>query len=103
MPFLLIPKTLNSIEKRQMNDNIFLDTNILVYSYSNNELEKQRIARKIIENNNTFISTQVLQELTNTVTRKLRFSYTDASNAIRECCKTTMYILIQKTLFYKLA
>jgi predicted nucleic acid-binding protein len=67
-----------------MSDNIFLDTNILVYSYSNNEPDKLAIARMLITENNSFVSTQVLQELSNTITRKLGFSYTDAVNVIRE-------------------
>ncbi len=43
-----------------MNDGIFLDTNILVYSYFNNEPDKLAIARTLISENNSFISTQVL-------------------------------------------
>jgi predicted nucleic acid-binding protein len=70
-----------------MNDRIFLDTNILVYSYSKSEPNKQSIARNLISKNNSFISTQVLQELTNTVTRKFMFSYEDATNTINECCR----------------
>lgn len=70
-----------------MSDSIFLDTNILVYSYSSNEIEKQIIARKLITENNTFISTQVLQELTNIITRKFKFSYIDAQVAMKESCQ----------------
>ncbi len=67
-----------------MSDRIFLDTNILVYSYSNSEPLKQEAARKLITQNNSFISTQVLQEFTNTVTKKFRFSYEDAAVAVNE-------------------
>lgn len=70
-----------------MNDKIFLDTNILVYSYSNSEPQKQTVAINLIANNNTFISTQVLQELVNTKTRKFKLSYFDAINALIECCQ----------------
>ena len=66
-----------------MSDNVFLDTNILVYSYSSTEPEKQAIARKLIADSNSFISTQVLQELTNTITRKFKFTYQDAINAMK--------------------
>lgn len=59
-----------------MNDNVFLDSNILVYSYSNSEISKQEVSRKLITDSNSFISTQVLQELCNIVTRKFQFSYT---------------------------
>lgn len=70
-----------------MKDKIFLDTNILVYSYSAVEQNKQTIARELITKNISFISTQVLQELTNTVTKKFKFSYANAAIAIKECCQ----------------
>lgn len=70
---------------KPMSDSVFLDTNILVFAYSFTELEKQNIARQIIINSNSFISTQVLQELTNTLTRKFKFSYKDALKALTEC------------------
>ena len=68
-----------------MSDKIFLDTNILVYGYSSSEPIKQVMARKLISEGNSFISTQVLQELTNTITRKFKFSFNDAINVIDEC------------------
>lgn len=77
---------LSLIETKQMKDKIFLDTNILVYSYSVADLQKQTIARKLIAENNSFISTQVLQELSNTVTKKFKFSFAHATKAINECC-----------------
>ncbi len=48
-----------------MNERIFLDSNILIYSYSSTELEKQAAARVLVFNSESFISTQVLQELCN--------------------------------------
>ena len=68
-------------------DRVFLDSNILIYSYSKSETGKQEVACKLITESNSFISTQVLQELTNTVTRKSKLSFTDAQNAIEECCR----------------
>jgi predicted nucleic acid-binding protein len=58
-----------------------------VYSYSTSEVEKQSVARKLIADSNSFISSQVLQELTNIVTRKFKFTYHDAVNTINECCQ----------------
>ena len=82
-----------------MNGNVFLDTNILVYSYSSSEITKQAIARKIITDSNSFISTQVLQELCNIVTRKFMFSYKQASIAIKECCQNNnLYINSDDTI-----
>jgi predicted nucleic acid-binding protein len=70
-----------------MKDKVFLDTNILIYGYSNTEVEKQTIARKLITELDTFISTQVLQELTNVVTKKFKYNYIDAANLINETCQ----------------
>lgn len=87
------------IETKLMNDNVFLDTNVLVYTYSNNEPNKQIVARKLVEENNTFISTQVLQELVNTITRKFGFSFNDAANAMDECVQNNMlYINTMHTI-----
>jgi len=69
-----------------MNDKVFLDSNILIYSYSFTESDKQQTARKLIIENNSFISTQVLQELVNTLTRKFKFNYDDALRALEESC-----------------
>ena len=70
-----------------MSDNVFLDSNVLVYSYSNSEILKREIARQLIADNNSLISTQVLQELCNIVTRKFKFSYEQAAIAIKESCQ----------------
>ena len=70
-----------------MSDKVFLDSNILVNSYSNSEIDKQEIARKLVTDSNSFISTQVLQELCNIVTRKFKFNYEQAATAIKECCQ----------------
>ncbi len=72
--------------RKPMSGKVFLDTNILVYTYSNSEPVKQTTARNLVTNSYSFISTQVLQELVNTVTRKFKFSYADAIQAIDECC-----------------
>jgi predicted nucleic acid-binding protein len=67
-----------------MSDSIFLDTNILVYAYSDTELEKQTIARQLVSENISFISTQVLQELSNTLSRKFKKSWLEITNAVKE-------------------
>lgn len=82
-----------------MNDNVFLDSNILVYSYSNSEIPKQEIARRLIADSNSFISTQVLQELCNIVTRKFKFTYEQAAIAIKESCQNnSLHINTEDTL-----
>lgn len=60
-----------------MKDKVFLDTNILIYSYSSTELEKQKLARQCINGSieKAWISTQVLNELNNVLYRKFTLPY----------------------------
>ena len=73
-----------------MNDKVFLDTNILVYSYSGSEVEKQGISRKLITESVSYISTQVLQELTSTLVKKFGKSWKEAQNAVDESSKNNL-------------
>ena len=82
-----------------MNDKVFLDSNILVYSYSVTEIDKQLIARKLVEGTHSLISTQVLQELCNIVTRKFKFSYEQAITAVNESCQNnSLHINTENTV-----
>ncbi len=82
-----------------MSANVFFDTNIIIYSYSNSETDKQTIARNLIGSSKSYVSTQVLQELINTVTKKFKFSYKDANATINECCiNNQLYINTFKTI-----
>lgn len=58
-----------------MSDRLFLDTNILVYAYDKHEPQKQRKAQELltdgIEQENLFLSVQVLGEFFNVVTRHI--------------------------------
>jgi len=49
-----------------MSDKVFLDTNILVYAHTDVDIVKQSVAQKLIADSDSYISTQVLQELANT-------------------------------------
>jgi predicted nucleic acid-binding protein len=84
-----------------MKDKVFIDSNILIYSYSKNERDKQKIARTLISENISYISTQVIQEFTNTVTRKFKFSFGDAQKAITECCQNNiLHVNTEYTILY---
>ena len=73
-----------------MTDKVFFDTNVLVYAYSNTEPDKQAIARKLIAESVSYVSTQVLKELTNTLTKKFRNSWQKAKNAVLESSKNNL-------------
>lgn len=66
---------MNLTERKPMSDNCFTDTNILVYCYTDDEPEKKQKATEIANIPNSFISTQVLTELSNTLKRKLNLNY----------------------------
>jgi predicted nucleic acid-binding protein len=65
---------------------IFLDTNILAYIFDSRDIAKKTKAKelfsKLVIENNCMISTQVLQELFNVMTKKLKYSKEDAQKII---------------------
>lgn len=67
-----------------MNDNCFIDTNILVYCYTDDEPVKQQKALDIANGSDTFISTQVLTELSNTLKRKFKLDWQAVEKVISE-------------------
>jgi predicted nucleic acid-binding protein len=67
-----------------MNDNFFIDTNILVYCYADDEPLKQQKALGIASNPDTFISTQVLTELSNTLKKKFQQDWLVIENVVSE-------------------
>lgn len=67
-----------------MKDNIFLDTNIVIYTYSINEPDKKKKAIEIISQDKPFISTQVIKELANVLFKKFNISWNDIDATIDE-------------------
>ncbi len=67
-----------------MSGKVFLDTNVVVYLYSDDEPEKQAAALSLIERNDTIVSTQVLSELANTLSRKFSLSFDIVAQAVAE-------------------
>lgn len=65
-------KDINLTGTNSMNDNSFIDTNILIYSHSDIDQKKQDVARSIINGDNVYISTQVLNEFISAFYRKFK-------------------------------
>jgi len=65
-------------------DRIFLDSNVMIYAYFKQDEGKQRISKQLI-GQKAVISTQVLQELTNTFHRKMGVSYNIVRLILQEC------------------
>jgi len=77
-----------------MNDKRFFDTNIVVYLYSQDEPEKQSIAKNLFKNNQPIISTQVLGEFANVLRRKFKLEYTNIVVAITQITKVSQVVTI---------
>jgi predicted nucleic acid-binding protein len=63
----------------------FLDTNILLYLYSEDEPEKLARARRLVmDGAHAWVSTQVLSEMANVLHRKFGVAYPDIAVALQE-------------------
>jgi len=87
-----------------MQDNrkkVFIDSNVVIYVYSSSEKAKQQVARKIVKENYTVISTQVLQEMSNTLGRKYLLDYSSIKDTLQECIYSNneIYTNHQHTIF----
>lgn len=62
----------------------FIDTNVLIYAYSNDEPEKSQQANEVIFADNTLISLQVINEFSNICLRKLNITPQNIIASIEE-------------------
>lgn len=62
----------------------FLDTNVLIYLYSEDESEKANLALQCAQEPGAWISTQVLNEVSNVMRRKQKLTYPDILNVVLE-------------------
>jgi len=70
---------------KHMRDKSFLDSNIILYSYSKTELDKNRIANALIFSlDEILISTQVINEVTNILYKKFKLDAISIENVILE-------------------
>ena len=67
-----------------MNANCFIDTNILIYCYTDTEPIKRAIAQKVASNPSSFISLQVINEFINTLHKKFTVNWDDILIAFSE-------------------
>jgi predicted nucleic acid-binding protein len=75
---------------------VFLDSNIIIYAYSNSERAKQGVVRRIIQENYTVISTQVLQEICNILGKKFMLDYDSVKETLRECISSNNEVYTNK-------
>jgi len=67
-----------------MKDRAFLDSNILIYLYSEDELEKQNIVNNIFDKFECVISTQTLNEFCNVCLKKLKKNVSEIIESLNE-------------------
>lgn len=67
-----------------MLDKVFLDTNILIYGYSLDEPDKQKCAIECVQSGDVWISTQVLNETINVLSRKFSLKYSQIRAVVAE-------------------
>jgi predicted nucleic acid-binding protein len=79
-----------------MSGRAFVDTNVFIYLYSEDEAKKQEIAQKAINKYECIISTQVLNEFSNICIKKLCKKPEEVELAIDEI-KKQCNILILRT------
>jgi predicted nucleic acid-binding protein len=67
------------------NDKVFIDSNVLIYSYSDLFPDKQAKARDLINSyDDVFISTQVMNEFVSAFVKKLKAAWTDIIKSLDE-------------------
>ncbi|QKZ12191.1 PIN domain-containing protein [Spirosoma sp. KUDC1026] len=67
-----------------MSASYFVDTNVLIYCYAVTEPDKQRKAWQAVASEGRQISTQVLQEIANTLRRKFKKDWLEIDTTLQE-------------------
>ncbi|CCI07402.1 PIN domain-containing protein [Microcystis aeruginosa] len=77
-----------------MPDKVFIDTNVLIYGYSEDEPNKRQQAIDCVLSAEAWISTQVLNETINVLKRKFSLSYSQIREAVQEISKGFPIVLV---------
>jgi len=79
-----------------MSDKAFIDTNIFIYLYSEDEIQKRNISQRAVDKYDCIISTQVLNEFSNVCLGKLNKSTEEVEFAVDEIIEQCTVSLIEK-------
>ena len=82
-----------------MRDNIFCDSNILLYAFGKQDLKKKAIASKLILDKKSIISVQVINEVSNIMLRKLNFTNEQIQFFIQSCYRKYNVSKLGKKIF----
>jgi predicted nucleic acid-binding protein len=84
-----------------MKDKAFVDTNIFVYLYSEDEVKKRTVAHNALENYNCITSTQVLTEFSNVCIKKLHIQAEVISKSIDEITSACAVMPVERETIKK--
>lgn len=82
----------------------FIDTNVVLYLYSEDEPDKKKAADALVRGSErAWISTQVLSEMANVLRRKFKLDYPDIASAVAEICAAChVYVVTGETVTHAL-
>jgi predicted nucleic acid-binding protein len=83
-----------------MKDKVFIDSNIFLYAFTTKDINKQKISAEIICKNYT-ISTQVINEVSSNMIKKLNFSNQDVNDFVLNCYEQYYIVNFSKEIFIK--
>ena len=68
-----------------MRDRIFIDSNIFLYTFDSRDEKKQKISKEIVLSQNSIISIQVINEVSNNLLKKFKFDNSMVKKFIKSC------------------
>ena len=72
----------------------FVDTNVLIYAFGEHDAAKRAAARRLAEASDAVVSTQVLSELANVMTRRLDFAPEAARSRIESIASSCEVVTV---------
>lgn len=84
-----------------MKDKVFLDSNILLYTFDCKDTQKQSIAKDIVLSDSNTISIQVVNEVSSNLLRKFSFKNNHIKQFVSSCYSRYDVIGINKNIFLK--
>ncbi len=84
-----------------MKDRVFIDSNILLYTFDSKDPTKQLIAKGISLGSGSIISMQVINEVSNNLLKKLQLNNTQVKQFVDSCYKRYEVVNLTKNTFLK--
>ena len=86
---------------KQISGNVFIDTNILIYLYSDDEPNKRRSVDSLFDAHKIIISTQVINEFVNVMYKKKKTPLDVLHLAIGELSKNSQIAIVNTSTIEK--